>query len=76
MKRFSLAALIGAALLCGCASETTKPDGQETAERGTTTLGSFIPRKSAPPDNVKTVDRQAYENERTMSNGTNNAPTR
>jgi hypothetical protein len=76
MKRFSLAALVGATLLSGCASEATKPNGQEPAERGATTLGSFIPRKSAPPENVKTIDRQAYENERMMGNGTNNAPTR
>jgi hypothetical protein len=76
MKRFSLAALIGATLLSGCATEAAKPGGQEVAERGETTLGSLIPRKSASPNNVKTVDRQAYENERTMSGGTNNAPTR
>jgi len=76
MKRLTLAALVGATLLSGCASEATQPNAQEAAPRGETTLGSLIPRKSAPVDNVKTVDRQAYENERTMGNGTNNAPTR
>lgn len=75
MKCFILAALVGAALLSGCASDGTKPSGQEVADRGgATALGSYIPRKNASNDNVKALDRQAFENDRTMNNGINNGP--
>jgi hypothetical protein len=71
MKRITLAALIGATLLSGCASEggTT---GSQDADRGYA-LGSYIPRK-ASTENVKNVDRQAFENDRIMNTGVNNGP--
>jgi hypothetical protein len=72
MKRFTLAALAGAALLSGCATEGTATGSQEN-DRGYT-LGTYIPRKAAPTENVKTIDRQAMENDRTMNNGVNNGP--
>jgi hypothetical protein len=77
MKRFTLAALFGATLLSGCATDGTQASPKEATERGYTALGTFIPRKSAPSENVKTVDRQAFENDRIMNSGTNNsAPAR
>jgi hypothetical protein len=75
MKCLTLAALVGAALLSGCASDATKPSGHEVAQRSDgTSLGTYIPRKNPSPENVKTIDRQAMENDRIMNNGVNNGP--
>jgi lactam utilization protein B len=76
MKRLTLAALAGITLLSGCASDGAKANGQEVADRSFTPVGTYIPRKSTPADNVRTVDKQALENERTMNNGTINLPQR
>jgi hypothetical protein len=75
MNRFILAVLAGATLLCGCASTDGAAPAGERAERGSTSIGSFIPRKSGNgPANVATADKQAIENERQMSSS--NVPTR
>ena len=75
MKGIILAALAGAALLCGCTS-TPLPAGQTTvADRSDAPLGSYIKRKGGTNDNV-TLDKQALENERTMNNGSINLPQR
>jgi hypothetical protein len=75
MKCMALTALVGAALLSGCASDAAKSSGHEVAERsGATSLGSYIPRKNTSQENVKTVDRQAMENDRIMNSGVNNGP--
>jgi uncharacterized protein YceK len=73
MKRFTLAVLAGTILLSGCASDSSKTNGHEVAERGYTPVGTYIPRKNAQgAGKVSTVDQQALENERTMNNGTLN----
>jgi hypothetical protein len=75
MKCLTLAALVGAALLSGCASDAAKSSGHEVAERSdSTSLGTYIPRKNPSTENVKTIDRQAMENDRMMNNGVNNGP--
>ena len=77
MKRFTLALLAGTILLSGCASDSSKTNGQEVAERGYTPVGTNIPRKNGEgAGKVTTVDRQALENERMMNNGTINLPQR
>jgi uncharacterized protein YceK len=77
MKRFILAALAGAILLSGCASDSNKANGQEVAERTYTPVGTYIPQKNnSGAGNVTTVDKQALENERTMNNGSINLPQR
>jgi uncharacterized protein YceK len=73
MKRFTLAVLAVTVLLSGCASDSSKANGHEVAERGYTPTGSNIPRKNSDgAGNVATADKQALENERMMNNGTMN----
>jgi len=70
MKHLVAALLGSAVLLCGCASPNNdaNADRQDSADRGTTTLGSLIPRKSGShPGNVANVDKQALENDRAMN---------
>lgn len=79
MKGMTLAALACTILLCGCAATDGASNGQNTvADRSDAPLGSYIKRKSpgSGPGNVSTLDKQALENERTMSNGSINLPQR
>jgi uncharacterized protein YceK len=77
MKRFTLAVLAVTILLSGCASDGSKANGQEVAERTYTPVGTYIPRKDTnTAGKVTTVDKQALENERTMNNGAVNVPQR
>ncbi|QJE01156.1 hypothetical protein HH212_14865 [Massilia forsythiae] len=74
MKSITLAALAGATLLCGCAANNPAQDGQQAmADRGTTSVASYIPRKGGRPDNVTVADKQQLENQRVMENGVNNS---
>lgn len=76
MKSITLAALAGATLLCGCAANNPAQDGQQAmADRGTTSVGSYIPRKGGTgrADGVTVADKQQLENERINNNGVNNA---
>lgn len=77
MKGITFAALAGIALLSGCAADAAKPNGQQTvADRSDAPLGSYIKRKPGSRNDTVTLDKQAIENERAMSNGTINLPQR
>jgi uncharacterized protein YceK len=73
MKRFTLAVLAATVLLSGCASDSSKVNGNEVAERTYTPTGTNIPRKNSDGGgNVATADKQALENQRMTGNGTIN----
>lgn len=70
------AILAGATLLSGCSSDPTK-QGDAVADSGSTSIGSYIPRKKsagAGPVNTSTADLQQLENARNNSNGVLNLP--
>jgi lactam utilization protein B len=73
----ALAALAGALLLAGCATDARQQD-KAYADASYTPVGTYIPRKksSGPSDNVVQVDKQALENDRMNGNATINLPTR
>lgn len=75
---FSLApaVLTCAALTSGCAADPSK-QGDTVADAGSTSLGSYIPRKKsagAGPGNVGNANMQALENDRVNGNGVLNLP--
>jgi len=73
MKWFTLAMLAVAATLAGCASTT--PNGEVVkSEEVYVPLGTLIAKKGPNrADGVNVLDKQDLENQRQMSNGTNNS---
>lgn len=69
MKCFTLAALAGAVMLCGCAS--TDPNVKIAAEESYTPIGTMIARKGpARTEDTSGVDKQKLENDRIMGSAT------
>lgn len=69
MKWFTLASLAGAVILCGCASTNADSDSAKYEEKYVP-LGTLIARKDpSRADNVKSIDKQSLENDRTMGGG-------
>ncbi len=75
MKLFTLTMLVSTLALTGCASTDADKSGDTISEQSYTPLGTLIAKKGPARGDTGKIDLQSFDNNRTMNNGANNAPS-